>query len=435
MKWIGVLAAAAIIAPAAGYAQGQRDGTGIRAGSFIISPGFKVTQGLDSNFFLEEDDATLTSVSRLAPRVGVESDWRRHAVRLDFGAEYGIISQDFDDNYLDYNARFRGVADFTRDIRLNGELGFRHGHERRGEDDVPIADLGAVTTITIEPVEFDEIKAGLEGDINRGRFRLAPFGEVVRLNFDDAATVITDPGANLISEGVANQDDRDRVEVETGVEVGYAVQSGYEAFLRGSYFLAEYDEFDDALVAIPGGTRSLSRDSDGFRILAGTKIDLTRLIEASLGVGFEQRSYDDEALEDFSGVSADIDVVWDVTPLTNVFVNISREIEETSVFGATNFVDTGGFVGVTHDLRRNLSLQASLSYVFREFDGAAAIVGAPVGGLDREDQLFDAAIGADWQVNRRLTISPRYRFGLRESTLADTDYIAHIFDVSADLRF
>ncbi len=399
MRNIVCLFLAVSLVPVASSAQDRGRPDGIRAGAFIIQPSITVGESYDSNIFLEDSGVTDSFITTIAPRLMIETNWNRHALRLETGAEFGFFTSGSDDDYIDYDASLEGVLDITRRAYISGGFGYTHGHEARGTVDVP----GTAT----EPVEFDEFSGDILGEVSSGRFRFQAFANTGHLDFEDVP---------LIGGGFSNEDGRDRFEVETGVEIGYSVRSGYEAFIRGSYLLTDYDDaIDDT---------GVDRDSTGFRVLGGLKVDLTRLIEASVGVGYVARFYDDPALDDVNGVAADAGILWSVTPITTIFLNASRDINETTLTGASSAVTTAAEIGVRHALRRNLTLRVSGGFSDVDYDG-----------ISRNDQLFSAGLGAKWKMTRRLTLTPSYGFQLRDSNLAGTDFTDHRATLSVTYGF
>ena len=153
------------------------------------------------------------------------------------------------------------------------------------------------------------------------------------------------------------------------------------------------------------------------------KVDLTRLITASAGVGLLSRSFDDPTLNDFTGLSTDADLQWSITRRTTLFAAASRDARPTTVAGASTFIDSQGSVGVTHELRRNLSVSGSASYTDRDFRG-----------ISRNDQLFTGRLGAEWMINRRFAITPEYRYNNRDSNTVG-NYDVHEIRVSGTVRF
>lgn len=401
MKAWGLGGALCALVPVAVLAQNADEETssGIRAGAFIVSPSVSVTTGYDSNVFLQNNSVEETFRVILAPELTVQSDWNRHAVRLDAGVEYGYPSHDSDDQYLDYDATLSGVVDITREARVLAAVGYAHGHEERGSVDVP--------GLSAEPVETDTFNATLGAELEFNAFRVRPNVEFAYLDFEDTP---------LIGGGFDNQDDRDRTELSAGLELGYEVQRGYEAFVSFNYFNTDYnDALDDT---------GVNRDSTGWRVLTGVNLELTRLLEGRFGVGYTARDYSDAALGDTSGLSLDAGLTWSPTRRMTVTLDGSRDIQETTLTGASSTQTSLVRLGAAYEVLRNLSIDGALSYANLDYEGIA-----------RTDNIYGIELGADWDVNRKITISPTYLYQTRESELAGVGYFAHEFLVTATYVF
>ncbi len=393
MKQLIVVAVTAALMPFAVAAQSDDyESPGIRLGSFVARPAVSITQAYNSNLFRDKNNRKDSFITDFGFRGVLESDWNRHGLRLETGMNYGLYWSSSDDNFWDSSAVLSGVFDVKRNIRILASAGYAREHEARGTDDVDGNEK--------HPVELDDFTGALAVEAGFGRFRVNPFGELTHLNFHDV---------DAIGGGKVDQDDRDRLEGEAGLELGYAVRRGWEAFVRTSYLWENYDE------------SSADRDSDGFLVLGGVKVDLTRLITASVGIGYEDINYDDR--KDFSGFAYNAEVEWFITRRTTLFASGDRRSRATSITGASSYVDTRGSIGVTHEFLRNLNVSASASYTDRDFTG-----------ISRNDDLFTTRVGAEWRVNRRIAITPEYRFGMRDSN--DTnDYNVHEVRLTGTLRF
>lgn len=401
-----LLRAAAILSvlPGLALAQSANDDDerrGIRAGSFRIQPSMSAGVEYDTNIFRENVNKNESFILTIAPSVDIVSDWNRHGLRLNLGSEYGLYTNDNADDYFDYNAELAGVLDISRAIRLSGNIGYLHGHEARGSDDV------AATALATEPTEFDNISLSLLGEAAFGRFVVSPFFDGRIRDFDDVP---------LAAGGFINNDDRDRLEIETGVELSYQVRSGFTAFIRPSYIAVDYDDAVD--------DTGVNRDANGYRILAGMKVDLTRLIEASVGVGYGSYDYQDPTLSDTSSLALDVQGIWSITPRLQLTFAASRNVTETTVAGAGGAIQLGGQVGVEYDLLRTVLLKTNAGFINVEYDGTA-----------RTDNLFSAGFGVDWSATRDVTVSPYYGFSLRDTTAVSLGYRDHKVGVDAVYRF
>ena len=401
MKFRGLGCVLCALVPVTVFAQDadEERASGVRAGSFIISPSVSVTTGYDSNVFLQNNNQEESFRVIIAPELSIQSDWNRHALVLNAGVEYGYPSHDSDDQFLDYGASLTGVVDITREARVLASIGYLHGHEDRGSVDVP--------GLSAEPVETDTFNASLGAELEFNAFRVNPQVEFGYLDFEDTP---------LIGGGFDNQDDRDRTELSAGLELGYEVQRGYEAFVSFNYFNTDYnDALDDT---------GVNRDSSGWRVLTGVNFELTRLLEGRLGVGYAARDYSDVTLGDTSGLSLDAGLTWSPTRRMEIALDASRDIQETTLVGASSTQTSSIRLGTSYELLRNLSIDGALSYSNLDYEG-----------IVRTDNIYGIELGADWVVNRNITISPTYLYQTRESEQAGAGYFAHEFLVTATYVF
>lgn len=398
MRTVAYWAMLGLVVPGIAFAQ-EDNGQGIRMGGFILAPSIAVTEEFDSNVFLSETNEEETFRTIIAPRLEIRSDWNRHAVQLEAGAEYGFFTHDSDDQYFDYDVTLSGEVDITRSARINASLGYARQHDARGSIDAP----GNIA----EPIEYDALTFEIQGDVAFNVLQISPFFAVQSLDFEDAP---------LIGGGTSNQDDRDRLDLTAGVEISYVVRRGYEAFVRGSYLVADYDDAQD--------DTGVNRDSDGWRVLGGVKVNLTRLLEGSVGLGYTQRNYDSAALSDISGLSAEAQLVWTPTRRLELTLTANRDIDESTLAGSSGRTTSGALFAASYELLRNLSINGDLSFAQLEFEG-----------ISRTDNIFGFGMGLNWAVNRNFSVQPRYNFGLRDSNAAGRDYDVHRISITGAYNF
>lgn len=363
------------------------DPQGVRVGGFIVSPSIELSEEYNDNVLTADDGELDSFITRIAPELMVRSDFSRHAVSLEAGAEAALFHSSSDDNYLDYFTRFRGRADVTRETRVDTMIGYVHGSEARGDVD---SINGAE-----EPTEFDEFRFDLSGEYKGGKIRLRPFGGLQYRAYEDT---------DLLSGGSADESDRDRWRKEGGAEVGYEFLRGYEAFVRGSFYDVDYD---DSLRR----NGDPNRDSDGFRGLAGVNVDLTRLIEMSAGFGYETRNFKSDFYDDYDGFTANVDFNWFVTRLTTVRAGLNRDLRETTLRDASHREATDGVLAVEHELLRNLTLEAALGYGVDDYKNDF-----------RSDDLYTIGVGMEWVPMRNVAVEAQYRFTNLDSNESGEDY-------------
>lgn len=365
---------------------------GIRAGGFLIFPELAVRGEYDSNVFASDNNEEDDFGAIVAPRITARSQFSRHQINLTAGAE-GAFFQDFDDNnYLDLDVGANGRLDITRANSVRGSLSFARRHEGRADPD----EGGA-----------DDLTKYLRGDARLGyrhnfnRLFIQPSVSASRWDFED------DPG-NI------NNDDRDRNRYVAGLRAGYAISPRISVFGEGEYRIVRYDETPD--------DSGVDRDSDGFALRAGTEVDITGLLFGELAVGYVRQDPDDSSLDTTQGVSALGQLTWNPTPLTTVIGSVEVETLETTV---TFQGDDASFnfqkaisLDVTHELLRNLLLNANAAYIRDDFEDTA-----------RSDDTFSVGAGLRYLVNRNVGIDATYNFTTRSSDADTEEYDRHIVRV------
>lgn len=384
---------------------GRENETGVRVGAFFLRPKLTLGTRYSDNYLLEDLEPESSFIFTATSEASLASDWNRHALRINVGAERAHFLADTDDNYLDYHFRARTQIDVTRSLATTLSGGFAHLHEGRGVDDVVDPVTGLVTTT--EPVEFDQFTIGARTDFKPGRFRVTPFGELTGYNFMDT------PAA---SAAQANQDDRDRMELSGGGEFGYEFSRGYEAFVGGEYLSVDYDAAADDL--------GFNRDSTGFNARGGLNFRVSRLITGTVGAGYLSRDYSDAALTDVSGFSLDASAIWTPTPATTFTMSAGRDIDETTVANASGTTELFGRVELDHAFRRNVVFNLFAAAATEEFEGA-----------DREDDNFRIGVGAEWLITRHFAAEASYAFESETSTDETAGYDVNTFFLGLSARY
>lgn len=377
------------------------DPKGIRVGGIIFHPGVAAEIGTDSNVFYqaanEQDDIVLV----LRPRLVGETDWSRHRLFVEIGADDFKYQDNDSEDRTDLFARGEGRLDVRRGTYL--VLGGRQERltERRGAPDSPDA--------AAKPLRFEVRSAYAAGvhEINRIRATLRVDRE--NLNYKDVP---------LLLGGVIDQDQRDHTTTTVTGRLEYALSPDTAVVLQASGNERKYE--------LKPPRADFDRDSEGVSYLVGFNTDLSNLIRGELIVGYLMQNYDDPALSTAEGLALEANVEYFATPITTVTLRGRRRVEETLAWLASSYVSTEAELRIDHELRRNLILGAGLGTINRDFQG-----------MTRDDDVMTADVGARYLLNRRMELGARWRYERQDSSgpLADPDYDINRFVVSAALRF
>ncbi len=378
------------------------DAPGIRSGSFLFYPAVGVEGKYNSNIYAQESNVTDDFIAVVKPNFNLVSDWNSSYLAVSAKADIGRYLDNGGENYEDYGFAINGRKDLSYGTDFHGNVAYDQKHEDRGSPDA-VGNAAEQTQLSVMTASV-----GFKRDVSILSF--AVDAEYVKRDFDDVA---------LNGGGVLNNDDRDRDRRKGTMRVGYEMANGYEAFVRGSMDRIEYDNSKE-----DGGPQ---RNSDGYEAVAGAAFDFTGKAKGEFYVGYMKRAYDSDTLNNTDGINFGADLLWNATGLTSFRGTLKRSIEETTVGGNDsngNFVNSSGIVAtlvsgrVEHELRRNLLLNADVSYTRQNFELTT-----------REDEIWGAKLGLKYLVSRNFNVNAGYGYDYRGTTEQGQDYERHSFMV------
>lgn len=378
------------------------DAPGIRSGSFLFYPSVGVDGTYNSNIYAQESNVTDDFIAVVKPAFNLVSDWNSSYMAVTAKADIGRYLDNGGENYEDYSFGINGRKDISYGTDFHGSVAYDQKHEDRGSPDS--------ARNAAEQTEFSVLTASVGFKRDVSVLSLAVDAEYVKRDFDDVA---------LNGGGVRNNDHRDRDLRKGTMRVGYEMANGYEAFVRGTMDRIEYDNSK-----LNGGPQ---RNSDGYSAVAGAAFDFSGKSKGEFYVGYMKRAYDSDTLGSTDGINFGADILWNATGLTSFRGVLRRTIEETTVGGNGangQFTTSSGIVNtlasgrVEHELRRNLLLNASVSYTRQNFELTV-----------REDEIWGAKLGVKYLVNRNFNVNAGYGYDYRGTTQQGQDYQRHSFMV------
>ena len=378
----------------------ELDPLGIRTGSFLLFPKLTVEESYNDNIFNVESSKVDDFITLAKPELSLVSDWNNHALNLRADASFVLHADTPSEDFEDYHVGGDGRFDITRDSNIVATVDSSILHEDRGSPD----DVGG-----IEPTEFMLTSGSLSFFQKFNRLNFTVDGSQLYYDYDDVAT----------TAAPVNNDDRDRVESNVSLRVGYEIVPEYEAFAVLSGNVKAYDDaVDDS---------GLDRDAHGVRLDVGANFDLGGIVFGDVFVGYRFQDYEDSSLRSIDGLNFGTGIVWNVTPLTTLNGNITRVLEETTTAGASGFVATSVSVSADHELLRNLLLNANLGVTQNNFKG-----------IDQEDLIYRGGIGAKYMLNRYLYASMNYDYTQKESDVGGggvaADYKSNVVTLRLELQ-
>lgn len=371
-----------------------------RLGAWLMTPILELNQIFDDNIFATPDDEIDDRITTIRPEVELESDWNRHQLLFEAGAEIGLYQDNGDEDYQDYDFRNRTQIDISHGTRLTADLSYAHEHTPRSSSE----NIGAAA----EPVEFDRRTAKLGLDRSLGILTAGINGEIERLTFSKS---------NRIGGGTIDNSDRDRTETRFAARLGYEPFAESTAYLEIGFRDIDYDD-----PTVRGGP---DRDSDGISIDLGANKIISEVWVIDLGLGYNPRRFADRQLDDITGAEALTlrgEALWNPTALTSVIGTLRRRTYETTVQDASAVVNTFGALNVEHQLLRSLTLDAGLNYSYSDFVGSS-----------RDDRDSAVSAGLEYVLTRFVSIRADYRFRQRNSSVDRADYDKHLAQIGLRL--
>lgn len=374
---------------------------GARVGAFTVFPQVKAEMSYTDNLFAESTGEVSDFGWTVSPSVLARSNFSRHEVVAQAAVVPTFYSDNSDDNFIDYNAGINGRIDVSRGVEILPVLSYRHGHEPRGDDNVG----GAAA----EPVESNIYNVGADIRYNPSRLRLEFGGSVRASDFIDNA---------LLAGGTDNQDDRDRVNYGVRGLAGYEIGAKTYAFVRGSYNRVDFSNNDDIF--------GVKRDSNIYNVGAGLSYEPSVSTVARASIGYISQSFDNAVFGDVSGIGANLQLNWRLSPLTELIANGERRVDQTTQGTAASELVWAAQAEVRHDLRRNLQLSGLIGYSNRLFEG---------GTSTREDDVYRASVGADYTITRNFVLGAKYTYATRVSSDTGFGYQQSTVLASVTARF
>lgn len=372
------------------------DPVGVRLGSFLFHPSLTTAPFYDSNIFATSRNAIADSGIIMSPRLTAASQFSRHALDLEIGADRFRYRRQRSEDRTDLFAGARGRLDIRRDTVALATLDASLRHEDRGSPDSP--------ALAAEPIPVKRL--GGTATINRtfNRFGLSLGTGLHGADYQDVPR---------IGGGTLDQDFRDHLIYSLGGRGTYAWSPGQRIFADVRYNWRRYRN--------PG---PVPFDSQGFAAHAGLEFALTALLHGELGLGYFRQEYESRLLADAEGPSYLANLIWNVTPLMTVTVTGERQVRDGTGAGAAGRIDSSFQAVLDYELLRNLIISPSLRFAHEDYVGLA-----------RTDTVLESGLKLQYLVNRFFAVGAEYLFTTRDSNVTGADYVRHQASIHATAQF
>lgn len=346
---------------------------GIRLGSFQLFPSVAIGAGYDSNLFANPTDRKGAPLVQFEPSVSARSDFAKGEIQLDASSRLTRFPGNSDADETSY--RFSAAGRYTVAPSTDLETGAQREQliERRDSSGRPD---GIVTPITF-------LQSQVYARLRRGDARFRGLANVDYTVFDFRSTRTLSPTGAIID--VVNQDARDQNSLRVSVRGEYMITMGFSVFIEGTGTRINY-RLDQSAPGIP------NLDGTNLTALVGIMFGPSQLIQGSIGVGYIRRSFKTNRFAAISGVAANADLRYFITPLVTLSFVASRSVEEAVLQNSTGFIANSLEGRADYELLRSLVLNAHGSYRYNDFRDSPRI-----------DKIAEIGGGARYNANRRLS--------------------------------
>lgn len=339
--------------------------SGLPLGGFTFFPSFDLATVANSNP-LRSTRASADVAAMLTARGELRSNWGRHALDVTGEVENRAQARLSSENATQWNVTSTGVIDIASRSSFQLEGGYGHAVIQRGG-------TGEVLQ-TARPVRYDRTYAEATAALEGARIGATLTAGIDQRDFHDARTP---------TGALSNQQFRDVTEKSIGLSTALIGKPGSSAFLK-----LERRWFDYRL------NQGTNRNSVQSSALLGFRGDITPVIRGTVALGLFHLTFSNPAIRSTTRPAIDAQVDWAVTPLTTVQLAASRSVNSTADPRGVAQIMTSYALRADHELRRNLILNARMAYQTSDYQG-----------VDGQDRRWREQVGANWLVNRNMTLN------------------------------
>ena len=371
------------------------DPIGVQVGSLRLKPYFEEDFGYASNPASVAAGAKGSAFETSEAGLAFQSDWARHDLHGDLRGGYTDYFANSAANTPYGSGAAAGRFDISRDFSLDAETHFNLRTQTPGSVTLP---SGAVLSGGRRPL-VDTFGGSLGGIERLGKLALSLHGTFDRTLYDNA---------RLSDGSVVDLSSDDSTDWGLRGRAAYEISPIVAPFVEVDADKRIYDRAIDS-----GG---FQRDSRGAAALGGATLALTNQLTGEASAGYGRRNFRDPRLPDLSGPLFNASLVWAVTPLTTVRLNTTTSLADTTTPGASGAVTRSYTIGVSHALRRYLTLTANAGYTSDAYSGLAI-----------HDQATTFGLGAEYSLSRELVLKASATRTQFTSSLPNSNYTANVF--------
>ena len=351
----------------------------IKLGGIVLSPELDVSSIYDSNIYAAHSNRQGALVTKVQPRLIVESSEGRVQWHGQLAGEVRRYRSASKENSESYSASGTVAAALVKGITATGTASYRRAVENRSDPEVR-------QNPNLGPPLFN-VASG-EFMLRGGRGKLSVSIKALVENYD------------FVSRA---NDDRDFTSSRGSVRLLYQVAPAVSAFIQGYANKRDFRLRDPIL--------GVSRDGSTLGALTGVQIDPGGKVRGDIGVGLFRYRPVSSLFQSFSGFAIDGNLIYAPRPRLAVIVDVFRGDVATVRNGASGRIDSRARIAVQQEIRHNLLSTAAVRFRQTHYRGVSEKLTTIGGDLDLEyliDHHFSIALAAQMVKRTSGTVSDRF---------------------------
>ena len=360
------------------------------AGSIITKDGAEVTPTLqlgvssNDNFFMTPAATQSRLIWNIAPSLNALIEDGPDSYTFDIASSTSFHNKDTTDNFTQVNVGAGVHKEFTSQHRL----------DVTGDSDWLYEPRGAGLTEG-QGSAINELVHYQQQSLN-ARYEYGALSSKAQL------ALITGYYNKNYQNFTAISQFRDYDKPMLGIIGYYNTQAGTRAFLEVKQENYHYDVID---------SNGITRDSDDVKVLLGMEWEATAITTGSFKVGYQNKDFESNLRENFSGLSWEAAAVWKPLTYTTLQLVTSRAAKDPllegdyireSVYGAT----------WQHEWSDYLSSVVSANYIDQKYSG----------NFNRKDKVKNARLGLNYLASNFGMVTGYVDFIDRDSTETNIEF-------------
>lgn len=335
---------------------------------------------------------------RLRPSLRITSDWVRHELLISGEGDFIAYDDQSENDSNDASVLARLRLDVRRSTTLVLDADYQLSQENGSDSEVPNTAIGNRTDQSFSQNVALTQRAGRIAATARLGANWQYYGDV-----------------DLAGGGKEDNADREYVQPLAALRVGYEASPAFMPFVEAAYEPRIHFQKRDR--------NGLERSSDGYRFAAGFAFEPSPLWSGELALAYRLRDYEDPDLDSLDVFGLNGRITWRPTELTTLDLSLGTGLNETSSADSSGARSYDARLGVTHDLRDNLTASASAGLTWEDYQG-----------IDQTELTLRTNTGVLWRMNRWIAWTLDYDFIYNDSNQPGEDYYENRVTAGIEVR-